>query len=426
MRTCVIVSPYFPPSTLAGVHRARHLAKHLPAAGWKPIVLCVDEDQQEERLDPALAKLVPSSVEVVKVGAFPAGATRRLGFGDLSLRAWGHLRKGLFDILDARPVDVVLITGAPYYPMLLGRAVKRRHNVPVVVDFQDPWVCAWGARQRKLSKAGLSHLLATLFEARVLRHADFVTSVSEVQNAEMSARYPWLDKMRMAGIPIGGDPDDFTALRYDPGNSTQAMLESGFINLCYVGTIWPPVIATVRTLLRAAARLRAAHPALYRRLKFNFIGTNAAPRGMPIDQVRPIAEEEGVADAVQEIPQRLPYLDALTCLARADGILMVGSDEPHYTASKIYPGLMSGRPFLSLFHKASSAHSILSSAGGGLSYAFATRDDLRLLEAPLSDALYKLATTPESLGRAAPASYAPYEARAIARQFANIFDELVG
>jgi hypothetical protein len=60
-RVAVIVSPFFPPSTLAGVHRARHLAKHLPAAGWQPIVLCVDEAGHEERLDPALAALFRAS-----------------------------------------------------------------------------------------------------------------------------------------------------------------------------------------------------------------------------------------------------------------------------------------------------------------------------------------------------------------------------
>ena len=54
-RVALILSPYFPPSTLAGVHRARHLAKHLPTGGWLPIVLCVDEASHEERLEPALS-----------------------------------------------------------------------------------------------------------------------------------------------------------------------------------------------------------------------------------------------------------------------------------------------------------------------------------------------------------------------------------
>ena len=87
-RTCIIVSPYFPPSTLAGTHRARHLAKHLPAAGWTPVVVTVDE-AYHERADHSLAALVPASVEVVKVLALSARLCRPLGLGDIGLRALG-------------------------------------------------------------------------------------------------------------------------------------------------------------------------------------------------------------------------------------------------------------------------------------------------------------------------------------------------
>jgi hypothetical protein len=61
-RVVVLLSPYFPPSTVAGVHRARHVAKHLPAAGWQAVVLCVDKAYHEERLDLDLARLVPARV----------------------------------------------------------------------------------------------------------------------------------------------------------------------------------------------------------------------------------------------------------------------------------------------------------------------------------------------------------------------------
>src|SRR5215813_15160954 len=84
-RRALIVSPYFPPSTLAGVHRARHLAKHLPQAGWTPIVLCVDESLHEERLDHGLARLVPANLEIVKAKGLSARWTRRGGIGDISL-----------------------------------------------------------------------------------------------------------------------------------------------------------------------------------------------------------------------------------------------------------------------------------------------------------------------------------------------------
>lgn len=419
----MIVSPYFPPSTLAGVHRARHLARHLPSAGWTPIVLCVDEQFHEQHLDPGLAALVPGDVEIVKTRAHSAALTRTIGLGDIGLRGWSQIRNTLFELLASRRIDAVLITGSPFYPMLLAPAIKRRFPTPVVLDFQDPWVSAWGGAQPALSKAGMAHRLATALEPRALRGADFVTSVSDTQNEEMAARYPWLDVSRMAGIPIGGDPDDFAALRAQEAELADD-LEPGCVNLSYVGTFLPRSSDLVCVLLRAFKRLRAAEPLLAQRIRLNFLGTSNQPNDRTTFRVRPLAEAEGVAEAVREIPQRLPYLRALAALARSQGILLIGSDEPHYTASKIYPALMSGRPFLSLFHRASSAHAILSSTGGGAALAFETADELCALEAPLTEVLRTLSTSPQTLGRADPKAYAQYGACNIARRFGSVFDSL--
>lgn len=423
-RLTIIVSPYFPPSTLAGVHRGRHLAKHLPAAGWRPIVLCVDEAFHVQRLDPGLAALVPPSVEIVKVGALPARVTRLAGIGEISLRAWRPLRRALFRLLAQRPVDAVLITGSPYFPMLLAGQIRRRFRVPVVLDFQDPWVSAWGAAQPTGSKAGLAHRLATVLEPRALRQADFVTAVSEEQNAQLLARHPWLDAARLAALPIGGDPEDFAALRQAGVTEFGPELQAGFVNLSYVGTYWPRAEPAVRTLFRAFARLRSGEPGTAARIRLNFIGTNTGTTNGSTHPVAALAAAEGVAEAVYETPARVPYLRALGLMARSDGLLLFGSDEPHYTASKIYPTLMSGRPFVSLFHRASSAHRILTAAGGGCALAFADREELRAIEPDLADGLRTVASQPDALGVPDPAVYAPFEARNIAAGFGRIFDHL--
>ena len=143
----LIVSPYSPPSQLAGVHRARHLTKHLPSYGWTPIVLCVDEAYHEQRLDPELSRLVPASLDHQSPGA-AYHVARRVGLGDIALRAWLPLRRQLLRLLASRPIDVVLITSAPYYPLLLASTIRRRFGTPVVIDLQDPWVSRWGAAQR--------------------------------------------------------------------------------------------------------------------------------------------------------------------------------------------------------------------------------------------------------------------------------------
>src|SRR3989442_4224403 len=82
-----MVSPHFPPDTSAGTHRVRLLAPHLPAFGWEPTVLTVDPEAYEGRLDLDLARLVPATLRVLRTGAWPASVTRRIGLGDLGLRA---------------------------------------------------------------------------------------------------------------------------------------------------------------------------------------------------------------------------------------------------------------------------------------------------------------------------------------------------
>jgi hypothetical protein len=422
-KNCIIVSPYFPPSTLAGVHRARHLVKHLPAAGWHPILVCVDEAYHEEKLDPALAQLVPASAELVKVKAVSPRYTRPLGLGEISLRGFRSLRKAVFDLLETREISAVLITGSPYYPMLLASTIRKRYGVPVVLDFQDPWLSATGAQQPLLSKAGISHALAIALQPRALRGASFVTAVSDIQNEELHRLYPWLDATKMAAVPVGSDKEEFGHLAVAPAESAALDWNTGGFNVCYAGTIWPTVLPTLRVFLRAVARLREAFPDTGQRLCLHFVGTTAHPDNTWEYRVLPMAAEEGVGDLVREVPQRLPYLQALSILSNATGNIMLGSNEPHYTASKVFPYLMSGRPYISLFHAASTAHTILSAAGGGVTFSFTSQEDLERQLDDIARGLKRLVDgeTEKPLDEAV---YEGYEAASIARRFADIFENV--
>ena len=406
------------------MHRVRHLAKHLPAFDWQPTIICIDERDLNEPLDWRLANLVPKGTIIRKIRGIPLRFIKPFGITDLGLRAYWSLRRELEIVLQSRQYDLVFMTGWPFYQMMLARYIKRRFGVPVVLDFQDPWVSAWGTMQPLFSKAGVSHRLARLLEPGALRGADYVTSVSDAQNAEMVARHPWFDSSHMDAIPIGGDLDDFEAMRIEDVEGENSDLEPGHVHLSYVGTFLPKSGPLVRVLLQAFAKLRSAEPALAERIRLNFVGTSNQPNDDALYRVKPIAEETGVAEAVHEIPRRLPFLEALKVLTQSNGLLLIGSDELHYTASKIYPALMSGRPFLSLFHRASSAHAILSASGGGQALAFETADELAALEATLAEGLRNLALHPERFGTADPDAYAPFEARNIAKRFADIFDRL--
>lgn len=423
MPTALIVSPHFPPSTLAGVHRARHLVKHLPAHGWRAKVICVDPKYHIERLDPELAALVPEDAPIIKVGALPIAVTRRFGVaGDIGLRSLAQIGAAIKTEMASDRPDVVLITGSPYFPMLLADWIKRRWGVPVVLDFQDPWVTTVGANAKMGSKAWLAHKLAVNLEPKVVKSASFITSVSEQQNGELAERYPFLDRSRMTGIPIGGDPEDFLSLGLKK-NTEQAVSRKRH-EIVYTGTVWAGALPILDQFLSALDIASGSLDGYDYFAECLFMGTTANPNEVNEYRVRPRAANLSIYDIVREIPERRPYLEAVRAMSAAAVNLVLGSMEPHYTASKIYPILMSNRPHLSILHRKSSSHEILSRAGGGIALAFETTDELAALTPKIAEALVTLITEPASVGQIDPAAYADYTAHSIAGRFSSIFDRL--
>ena len=364
-RRVLMVSPHFPPDRSAAAHRVRLLAPHLPRHGWEPTVVTVDPRDYEGRLDLELADLVPRDLRIVRCRAWPARWTRRIGVGDLGLRALAGLRRACLDLLRRERFDALFITIYPTYPALLGPTLKRAFHVPFVLDYQDPWVGAWGeivgggSDGRPDLKSRLTRALSVRLEPRVARAADAITAVSSGTYEQIRRRDPRLEATPCVAIPLGGEAADFDHLRHRPRPNPYFDPRDGRIHLCCVGTLAPLGVDTLRAVLRAVALLRDRRPDLYGRLQLHFVGTSSqASRGAPA-RVVAIARELGVGDRVAEVVPRVDYLDALMVLAQATAILMIGSSEPHYTASRLYPVLLAERPVLAVFHEESSVVEIL-------------------------------------------------------------------
>lgn len=421
----VIVSPYFPPSNLAGVHRARLLSMHLQTYSWEPVVVCVHEAYHEQTPDPQLGRLVSDSVRVLKTGAIPSVVTRLVGVGDIGVRAFWHLEKTVSALLAGGDVDILFITTSPYYNALSGPRLKKKYAVPLVIDFQDPWVSRWGATLPAFSKAGISHRLATWLESRVVRCADHVTSVSAGTNDEIRARYPALPADALSALPIGGEVGDYEFLKCHPLFAGDFAAQDGEFHLTYAGTIWPHSYPALHALLMGLAKMRDTYPELYDKLRLNFIGTTAQPDDTKNRRVMALATEIGVSERVTEIPQRLGYLKALNIVANADVVLLIGSDEPHYTASKLHPSLLAGRPVLAILHESSSACDMIRRVGGGELVTFTERDEPPELAGRVLTAMLKVIRDPGCLPRVNSQELVPLSARFIARQYAELFDRLV-
>jgi glycosyltransferase involved in cell wall biosynthesis len=434
MQRVLILSPHFPPDGNAGAHRVRLLAPHLASYGWQPTIVAVDPRDYEGRLDPELSELVPKSLRVVRCRAWSAKWTRRLGIGDLGLRSLRGLYKTCRSLLASEKFDIVFITTLPSYPAMLGPILKKKFGARFVLDFQDPWVGAWGltvgpsASGRPNLKSRLSRIAARALEMMTLGSADAITAVSPGTYHEIQQRNRAVAKTPCCAIPLGGEAADFVRLSESPRQNPYFDQADGRVHICYVGTLLPMGVGTLRALLRAAALLRERQPHLYDSVRLHFFGTSNQVSSAACERVAPLARELGVGEIVSECAQRISYLDALTVQTQASAILMMGSSERHYTASKLYPGLLAKRPVLAIYHADSSVVDVLRRAAQPPSVRLVTYDDASPAENHVEDIyrnLVDLIQNPDYVSSAVDMSIvSEYSAKALAGQLAEVFTEL--
>lgn len=366
MRRLLFVTPHFPPDTSAATHRARLLAPHLDATGWAPTVLTCTPSSYGTRLDPDLLALVPGALRIERVDAWPERLTRSLGVGDLGLRAWIPLRRRARALLAAERYHAIVITTYPTWPAAFGPTLARESGIPFVLDLQDPWVGAWGLTTGPGGapdlRSRVNRMIAVHIERRTARGASAISAVSARTYEELQARVPEARGLPCAEIPLGGDERDFAHVRSAPWTNPWWAPDDGRRHLAWVGTLLPTGIPVMRALLTGLRDAVAREPSLGGRIALHCLGTSNETRTDAAQRVLPIARALGIEHLVHEHAPRIDYLDALRVLTRADAIVLAGSTEPHYTASRLYPALLAARPLIACYHEASGVVTALRAA----------------------------------------------------------------
>lgn len=420
MRRVILVAPEFPPSNTAGAHRPRLFAKHLPACGWTPTVLTIRADQIEGPLDPDLESLVDPKLEVVRTGALPIRPVRLVG--DLGIRTLPAHARALAVLARRRRPDAIVLFGPPWFTFALGPLVHRWYGIPYIVDYIDPWISAWSASHRFPQKGWFHHRAAAAIEPAVLGGASHVTAVSRQILTDLQARYQWLTSDRLSSMPYGAEPDDFDAaerLNIQPPDFSSG---AGEVTIAFTGALQPTGRELVSAVLRAVADLRSSGSDIGRRLRIRFYGTSNLTWGHGRQAVVPLAREHGIEDIVSEIPERIPYLQALSVLRACDVVLVMGSVDRYYHASKLYPAIVAGRPILALCQSESSIGQVMADTGGGTTICFDRVADLEHRTADIARAIEMLARRPKHAAN--PAVVERFTARASTAVLAGALDRI--
>lgn len=433
MKRVIIIGADFSPSSFPPALRIRFFAQHLPDFGWQPIVLTTDPQYYEWPVDLENERLLPETIEVIRTPALSARLTRKIGIGDIGMRSlwyhWGELSK----LCKKRHIDLVFIPVPPYMPMVLGRLVYQRFAIPYVIDYIDPWIDPWVTeyywklpKKQRPPKWAMAYIMSRILEPFALRHVSHIVGVSKGTNDSVIARYQWLTEADASEIPYGGEPADFDYMRWNPRRNIVFNRSDGLFHVSYIGVCIPAMHATVRALFNAVRLCLQRSPEIISRLRMHFIGTTYAPNADGLYQVLPIAREMGLQDLVDEHPARISYLDALQILMDSTALVVIGSEDPHYTASKIFPYIMARKPLLAVFHEDSSVVTILRETNAGEVVTFNSKYPPAIQVDKISKLMEEILSLPRDYQpQTLWEAFESYTTRAMARQLAYLFDNIV-
>lgn len=366
MKKIIIISPHFPPSNLAAVHRSRLFAQHLPNFNWEPVIVAVHEKFYEEKLDFNLEKLLPEGLRIEKVSAFNVTKPRLIG--DIGLRAFFQLYKKTKAIIKNEKPDFLYIPIPSFYVALLGRLLHKSTGVKYGIDYIDPWVHEFPGSNKRFSRHWFSTKIAKFLEPIAIKRATLITGVAEGYYQGVIDRNPYLLKnCKFGAMPYGGeitDHEKLAKLNIDPYLFSKNV---DAIQLVYAGAMLPKAYTVLEEIFKAIQN----NLDVFKNVKIHFIGTGRLANDNNSHTIKPLAEKyELWQKVVFEYPKRIPYLDVLVHLNIADGVFILGSTEPHYTPSKSYQAVLSHKPILAVLHQQSTAVNVLQNSNAGVVLAF--------------------------------------------------------
>ena len=364
------------------MQRVRMSLPHFEEFGWRPYVLAA-EATGSEVLEPLLLRTLPADVRVERVKPLSASMMRTVGIGNLALRALPALYAAGARLITDEHIDLVYFSTTMFLAMPLGRVWKRRFGTPFVLDFQDPWLSDYYETHPDTpppAKYFAARRLNAMLEPWTLARVDGIVSVSPDYVSSLRRRYPRLRDVPCATLPFGASDTDFDLLEQFPQANRHFDKGNGHVNGVYVGRGGEDLAVALEILFRALSRGLESAPDAFKRVALHFIGTDYATDQRARKTVEPVADRAGVRSQVSEDTRRAPYFEALQLLRDADFLVVVGSDDPAYTPSKIYPYILARKPLVAIVHERSTLVDVLRETHAGLVVTFSSRpgeDDKR-------------------------------------------------
>jgi glycosyltransferase involved in cell wall biosynthesis len=341
-------APYHRPDSTIGAQRPAQFAKHLPAFGWRAIVICCDARKRNVAVAEDVGTLAAASVRAASPdesvivptpslrwdGALDrawravqprpgrsalardavrkALTTAKLATGDYS-QAWQPCaREAAIAIQRETRVDAVIGEHSPDAGLFLARWFSDRFGTPWVADFRDAVLQPLRPALRRIYRPIVRRLVGTA-------------------SATVNVTPYWTELDReLFGLPAVTIPNGFDEEEFDDPLGPAA--DERF-TVAFTGRMWPEM--QLPTFLSGLARLRdMLGDGEFRELRFLYRGTHD-------EEVRRWATDAGVAEVLDSAPH-IERRESLAMLRRAHVLLLLSipdaAGQELYLRRGVYPG----------------------------------------------------------------------------------------
>jgi hypothetical protein len=428
MKKVLIISPNFPPINAADMHRVRQSLLYFNEMGWEATTIAVEPRFVEMSEDPVLLHTLPPSARIIRIKAFKPEVTRKFGLGNIGYRSLIQYYREGCRLLSGEKFDLVYFSTTAFPVMILGRIWKWRFNVPYIIDMQDPWRNDFyldKPKHERPPKFWFAYRMDKYLEALAMKKVDGIISVSPGYPKTLMERYKNITPEMCTVIPFGGAVIDFEVLDKTNLKNQLFSKDDGKINCVYIGRGGHDMSLALSGIFSGLKKGLSENASLFSKVKMFFIGTSYAADGKGQKTVEPIAAGFGVEKQVVEITDRLPYFEAMKVLKDADLLIIPGSTDTNYTASKLYPYILANRPLLAVFNEQSSVVEILAHTKAGNCVSFNNTDAVDELGTKVYAELHRMLLKIPFVPDTDWAAFEPYTAREATRKQVDFFQKIL-
>ncbi|MFX1444399.1 MAG: glycosyltransferase [Promethearchaeota archaeon] len=242
----------FPPVNNQNSIRALEISKRIIKDDFLPIILTRRLEIREPK-DYSLVKELPPNLEVHKTAIIELKkkfSLRTLFFKIIgkffnlyTYTHWvpfGYIR-GCKLLQIHNEIKFIYSTGPPYYSHLIGYLLKKNYNLPLLIEYRDPWTFnPHGLNFKK----NLNHFIQLKIERKILKSSDMIITVSEPLKIFLLKHFP-----EISNKPIYIIPNGLNLINYNGfGGNDEKRIIITFIGKLYGSRNIEPILRIISNL----------------------------------------------------------------------------------------------------------------------------------------------------------------------------------